>query len=230
MRQPIQRKSLQDQATEWLREAIVRGDFAPGAVLTELTLTERIGLGRGTVRSALFAMEAQELVTRTPYSSWRVAVLDAQAIWEIYTLRAAFEGLAARILAQRRAALGTDLVEAAFAALPAANDGGTDVRVAADLGFHASFVAQTGHQHLIRRHGLLADKMEWLYRWSEAHWPCRQPLVSDHQRLFDALMRGSPEAAEQAVRDHIAESIELDVAGFYELQGRGATTPQQEQV
>ena len=217
MRQPIERKSLQDQATDWLRAAVIRGDLAPGATLTEQALTEQIGTGRGTVRSALFALEAQELVTRTPYSSWRVAVLDAQAIWEIYSLRAAYEGLAARILAERRATLGTDRVTAAFAALDGANDAGTDARVAADLGFHASFVAQTGHQHLIRRHALLADKMEWLYRWSESHWPCRNPLRDEHQPLLDALLQGSPDQAEQAVRDHIDYSITQDVAGFHSL-------------
>lgn len=217
MRQPIERKSLQDQATDWLREAIVRGDLPPGSTLTELALTEQIGTGRGTVRSALFALEAQELVTRTPYSSWKVAVLDAQVIWEIYSLRSAYEGLAARILAERRADLGTDRVTAAFAALGRANDAGTDARVAADLGFHASFVAQTGHQHLIRRHALLADKMEWLYRWSESHWPCRNPLIAEHQPLYDALLTGSADLAEQAVRDHIDYSITQDVAGFHSL-------------
>lgn len=217
MRQPIERKSLQDQATDWLREAIVRGDLPPGSTLTELALTEQIGTGRGTVRSALFTLEAQELVTRTPYSSWKVAVLDAQVIWEIYSLRSAYEGLAARILAERRADLGTDRVTAAFAALGRANDAGTDARVAADLGFHASFVAQTGHQHLIRRHALLADKMEWLYRCSESHWPCRNPLIAEHQPLYDALLTGSADLAEQAVRDHIDYSITQDVAGFHSL-------------
>ncbi len=217
MRQPIERKSLQDQATDWLRQAVIRGDLAPGATLTEQALTEQIGTGRGTVRSALFALEAQELVTRTPYSSWKVAVLDAQAIWEIYTLRAAYEGLAARILAERRSELGTDLVTTAFAALDGANDSGTDARVAADMGFHSSFVAQTGHQHLIRRHALLSDKMEWLYRWSESHWPCRNPLVEEHQPLLDALLQGSPDQAERAVRAHIDYSITQDVAGFHSL-------------
>lgn len=223
MRQPITRKSLQDQATDWLREAIVRGDMAPGTLLTEQALTEQIGTGRGTVRSALFTLEAQELVTRTPYSSWRVAVLDAQVIWEIYTLRAAFEGLAARILAERRDVLGLDQVTAAFAALTVAQDADTGARVAADLGFHASFVRQTGHQHLIRRHGLLADKMEWLYRWSESHWPCRNPLLDEHQPLFDALTGGTPDQAERAVRDHIDYSITQDVAGFHSLTTGGTT-------
>lgn len=223
MRQPIERKSLQDQATDWLREAILRGDLAPGATLTEQALTEQIGTGRGTVRSALFTLEAQELVTRTPYSNWRVAVLDAQAIWEIYTLRSAYESLAARILAAERARLGTDLVQTAFAALIEAHGADTETRVTADLAFHTSFVRQTGHQHLIRRHAMLADKMEWLYRWSESHWPARTPLIDEHQPLFDALMQGSPDQAEQALRAHIDYSITHDVAGFHSLATSGET-------
>jgi DNA-binding GntR family transcriptional regulator len=117
MPEPIDRKSLQDNAADWLRNAIVRGIFQPGATLTELALTEQIGVGRGTVRSALFALEAQELVTRTPYSSWHVVSLDAREIEEIYTLRAALEGLAARIVAEKRAEIGTSWIDAAFAAL-----------------------------------------------------------------------------------------------------------------
>lgn len=217
MQQPITRKSLQDQATDWLRHAIVIGDFAPGVALTEQALTARIGIGRGTVRSALFALEAQELVVRTPYSSWCVVPLDAQVIWEIYTLRAAYESLAATILASQRATLGTAMVQTAFAALAAADDGDTDARVAADLGFHASFVRQTGHHHLIRRHAMLSDKIEWLYRWSERHWPRRQPLVAEHQPLFDALTLSGPAQAERAVREHIDHSITMDIQGFESL-------------
>ncbi|MGE4327995.1 MAG: GntR family transcriptional regulator [Pseudodonghicola sp.] len=217
MRTPIERRSLQQQAADWLRDAIVRGQFAPAEVLTEQALTEQIGTGRGTVRSALFDLEAQEMVTRSPYSSWRVAELDDRAIWEIYTLRSAYEGLAARILAERRDSLGLELVSAAFAGLATAEEAGTDARVKADLGFHMSFVRQTGHQHLIRRHALLADKMEWLYRWSEERWPRRNPLVAEHQPLFDALRSGTPDQAEQQVRTHIDASIELDVAGYLSL-------------
>ncbi|WP_062228140.1 GntR family transcriptional regulator [Aureimonas frigidaquae] len=222
MREPIERKSIQDQAVEWLRQGIVRGEFAPGSTLTELSLAERIGTSRSTVRSALFTLEGQELVSRSPYSSWRVAELTAQAIWEIYTLRAAYEGLAGRILAARRGEFGTERVERAFAALAAAEGSGTDARVFADLSFHASFVQQIRHQHLIRRHALLADKMEWLYRWSESHWPCRNPLVAEHRPLFEALVRGSPADAEQAVRDHIDYSITEDLAGFHRLNRTGS--------
>jgi DNA-binding GntR family transcriptional regulator len=217
MREPIDRKSLLDNAADWMRDAIVRGAFRPGATLTETALSEQIGVGRSTVRSALFALEVRELVVRTPYSSWHVATLDIRAIEEIYTLRSALEGLAARIIAQKRADLDLNPIRRSFQALEAANLGDADARLGADLGFHASFVAQTDHQLLIRRHAQLADKMEWLYRWSETHWPCRRDLTEEHQRLYEALTDGSPDAAEQAVRDHIAESIEADTAGFHEL-------------
>lgn len=222
MRQPIDKKSLQDNAVEWLRDAIVRGEFPPGSTLTEQALTQQIGVGRGTVRSALFALEAQELVMRTPYSSWKVAHLDAREIEEIYTLRTAFEGLAARIVADKRGRIDMTVIEEAFDNLDGADAGDTDARLEADLGFHASFVQATDHRLLMRRHAQLADKMEWLYRWSELHWPRRRPLVEEHQRLFDALTRGSPDEAELAVRDHIADSIADDIAGFHDLQSNGA--------
>jgi DNA-binding GntR family transcriptional regulator len=220
MREPINRKSLLDNAADWMREAIIRGTFGSGETLTEVALSERIGVGRSTVRSALFALETQELVVRTPYSNWRVATLDERAIEEIYTLRAALEGLAARIVAQKRNSLDLGPIRGSFKALEAANDGDADMRLGADLGFHASIVAQTDHQLLIRRHTQLADKMEWLYRWSEAHWPRRRNLTEEHQRLFDTLTGGTPDEAEQAVRDHIAESIQADTDGFHELAER----------
>lgn len=220
MRDPIDRKSLQDSAVDWLREAIVRGTFLPGATLTELALTERIGVGRSTVRSALFALEAQELVVRTPYSSWHVATLDAREIEEIYTLRAAYEGLAARIVAQKRGEIDMRPIDRAFDALSTLEDADTDQRLRADLGFHASTVVQTGHRLLTRRHAQLADKMEWLYRWSELHWPRRKDPVEEHQRLRDALFHGSPDEAERAVQDHISQSITADIEGFHELEAR----------
>lgn len=224
MRQPIDKRSLQDNAVEWLRDAIVRGELAPGAILTEQALSQQIGVGRGTVRSALFAIEAQELVSRTPYSSWHVAHLDAREIEEIYTLRATFEALAARLVAEKRDRIDLTVIHEAFDNLDGANDGDTDARLEADLGFHASFVQATDHRLLIRRHSELADKMEWLYRWSEFHWPRRRPLVAEHRELFDALIAGNPDDAERAAREHIAVSITDDIAGFHELQASDQKT------
>jgi DNA-binding GntR family transcriptional regulator len=223
--QPIERLSLADMAMRRLRDEIVRGRLAPDEVLTEIALAGRLGVGRGTVRTALFALEADELVVRAPYSNWRVPSLNAQVIWEIYTLREAMEGLAARILAERGEAQPKSLIAAAFARLAPAEAGSVDDRVAADLGFHRAIVDATGHRHLIKRYNALSTKMEWLYRWSETHWPARFPLEADHRGLFEGVMHGSPDEAERAVRAHIAPSLAADLEGQHALvaaSGAGA--------
>ena len=221
--QPIERLSLADVAMRRLRDEIVLGRLEPGEVLTEIALAGRLGVGRGTVRTALFALEADELVVRAPYSNWRVASLDDQVIWEIYTLREAMEGLAARILAEWGEPRAKTLLATAFAKLAPAEAGSIDDRVAADLGFHRAIVEATGHRHLIKRYGALSTKMEWLYRWSEMHWPARFPLEADHRDLFEGVMRGTPDEAERAVRAHIDPSLAADLDGYRSLILRGDT-------
>lgn len=211
---PIVRKSLQDNAIDWLRREIVHGRLQPGEVLTEIALAQQMGVGRGTVRSALFALEAQELVVRSPYLSCHVAPLDAEIIWEIYTLREALECLAARIYVSRRTPLSRERLNQAFDGLAKAEKGDMDSRVEADLRYHRTLVDATSHGHLNRRHKQLQDKMEWLYRWSEGHWPQREPLVSGHQALHDALIAGDEDRAEAMTRQHIRSSLEEDLQGF----------------
>lgn len=212
--QPIERLSLADVAMRRLRDEIVHGRLPPDEVLTEIALAGRLGVGRGTVRTALFALEADELVVRAPYSNWRVASLDGQVIWEIYTLREAMEGLAARILAERGEERGLSLVAAAFVRLAPAETGSIDERLAADLGFHRAIVEATHHRHLIKRYGALSAKMEWLYRWSETHWPARFPLEADHRALFEGVTRGTSDEAQRAVRAHIDPSLAADLDGY----------------
>lgn len=219
--QPIERLSLADMAMRRLRDDIVRGRLLPDEVLTEIALAGRLGVGRGTVRTALFALEADELVVRAPYSNWRVASLNDQVIWEIYTLREAMEGLAARILADRGETRPRELLAAAFAKLAPAEASSIDDRVAADLGFHRAIVEATGHRHLIKRYAALSTKMEWLYRWSEMHWPARFPLEADHRALFEGVMRGTPDEAERAVRAHIDPSLAADLEGYRSLVSVG---------
>lgn len=222
--QPIERLSLADIAMRRLGDDIVHGRLEPDEVLTEVALAGRLGVGRGTVRTALFALEADELVVRAPYSNWRVAGLDDHVIWEIYTLREAMEGLAARIIAERGEPRAKDLLASAFAKLAPAEAGPIDARVAADLGFHRAIVEATGHRHLIKRYAALSTKMEWLYRWSEKHWPARFPLETDHRALFEGVMRGTPDQAERAVRAHIDPSLAADLEGYRSLvaaEGRG---------
>lgn len=211
---PIERHSLVDVATVRLRDEIVQGHLPPAQTLTETSLSSRLGVGRGTIRAALFALEADELVVRAPYSNWSVAPLNPEIIWEIYTLRGALEGLAARIVAERRLTAAIKPLQDVLEQVRRAETQSANERVIADLRLHRTMVDLTGHRSLIRRYLALSAKVEWLYRWSEVHRPDRQPLYHAHAPLVVALLQGTPQQAEDAIRQHISASLADDLSGY----------------
>lgn len=88
-----------DRVFEALQDAIVRGDIPPGARVGETELAERFGTSRGPLREALRRLEARRLVERTPHVGIRIASLGHAALMEIYYVREALEGMAARLAA-----------------------------------------------------------------------------------------------------------------------------------
>ena len=89
------------QTYDALREAIVRGEIAPGARLVESDISTAFEMSRGAVRTALIRLEQDGLVVRQPHRGARVRrVSDDEAV-EILQARAALEGLAVHQVAER---------------------------------------------------------------------------------------------------------------------------------
>jgi DNA-binding GntR family transcriptional regulator len=219
----IDKLSFVDRAAVQLRIEIVHGRLAPGARLTEVELSEQLGTGRGTVRAALSVLEAEDLIVKQPYSGWSVRDISEKELWETYTLRGALEGLAARLVAIGQKRESESQLKAAFVRLQKAElseDGGE--RVDADLGFHRMIVDLAGHASLSRQYFGLSNKFEWLYRWSENHWPSRIDLASWHRPIVEAILSGDPDAAEKATREHGESSLADDLRDFAQLRRQSA--------
>lgn len=212
----VERKSLVEASVETLRIEIVRGRFRPGTRLTEMKLAEEMGIGRSTVRAALLELEKDDLVVRSPYSAWAVPELTARVIWEVYTLRGALEGLAARILASQLDTGKRKALLDAYQRLEAAEGGSTD-RVEADLDFHRIIVQLADHERLTRQYEILSHKIEWVYRWSEEQSPRRIDLPDWHKPILDAILDTDPERAERAMRALTDASLTADLV---DLEGK----------
>lgn len=219
----IDKLSFVDRAAAQLRNEIVHGRLLPAERLTEIVLSERLGTGRGTVRAALSILESEDLIVRQPYSGWSVRDVSEKELWETYTLRGALEGLAARLVA---AAVDETIeagITAAFERLQSAQSGKDGAeRVDADLNFHRTIVNLAGHASLTRQYFGLSNKVEWLYRWSETHWPSRIDLTSWHRPIVEAILARDPLAAERAVQVHGEASLADDLRDFSELRRQSA--------
>ncbi|MBN9028716.1 MAG: hypothetical protein BGO05_19580 [Rhizobiales bacterium 63-7] len=91
---------LREQVAERLRMAIATGRFPPGARLIERELCEMLGVSRTSLREALRELQTDGLITLQPNKGLSVSVVTAEIAQSIYQVRAALEGLAARLFAR----------------------------------------------------------------------------------------------------------------------------------
>ena len=101
MRVSKDRETLREKTADRLREAILNHYFAPGDRLIERKLCELTGVSRTSVREALRQLESEGLIDTIPNRGPVVASLTFEDAQNIYEVREALEGLAARLFVER---------------------------------------------------------------------------------------------------------------------------------
>jgi len=97
-------QSLTDRAYAELEELIVTLKLAPGAVVSETELSERLGIGRTPVREALQRLARERLVTILPRRGIIVTEINVKSQLRLLEVRRELERLIGRTAARRAAA------------------------------------------------------------------------------------------------------------------------------
>lgn len=108
-----------------LRVAIVAGEYRPEERLAEKALCTRFGVSRTVVREALRFLEAEGLVMVIPNVGPVVRGITTDEASELFELRAALEGLAAQLFAQKATAAERNRLEDVGAEIERVFDEGT---------------------------------------------------------------------------------------------------------
>lgn len=103
-----QRGGLRARVENTVRGAIFDGIYPAGQKLVERELCELTGASRSILREALASLEASGLILRESNRGYRVALLSARQVYEIFELRASLETLAAELFAERASDLEMD--------------------------------------------------------------------------------------------------------------------------
>jgi DNA-binding GntR family transcriptional regulator len=196
--------------TDRLRDDILEGGFPPGERLIELQLTERYGVGRAAIRAALVELEVEGLVQREANRGATVRRISVAEAVEISEARGVLEGLVARLAAERA-------TEAERAELSGLIDEMTEA-VEQDDRLRYSKLNRTLHGTLrrIARHRV-ADDLVANLRNRAAHHQFRLALVpgrapeslAQHRAIVAAVASGDAQAAERAMRDHLASVVQV---------------------
>lgn len=204
--------TLTGAIAKYMRDAIVRGEYAPGARLPEHALAKELNTSRGTVREALRTLADGGLIEIIPRRGMFVSQLSVRATWEITSLRALMEPWAARLALE---VSGTDPaiqadVRAAFDALKEAIATGDALAVAdADVGFHKALFARCGHQMLLAQLETLQVLSRRLVLINQLYESNAPALIGQHAPMLAAVEARDPARLEEAIRAHVIEAGEL---------------------
>jgi DNA-binding GntR family transcriptional regulator len=205
--------TLRQQVLEVLRDAILNFQFKPGDRLIERELCEMTGVSRTSVREALRHLESEGLVQNLPNRGPIVATLTLDEAREIYEVRRALEGLAARLFAERAGNEHHAALDAVMAALErsfATSD--TRAIVKATAQFYDVVLGGCGNELVRRLINSLHARVTYL-RATSVSQPGRAPdSLAEMRRLVAALKSGNPDEAQAVCIQHIDRAAAVGLA------------------
>ncbi|MBF6240054.1 GntR family transcriptional regulator [Nocardia otitidiscaviarum] len=188
-----------------LRQLVLSGELEPGAPLSVLALSGRLGVSRSPVREAVQQLIYEGLAVNVPHAGARVAVVDDARIRDVLAVRAVLDGLAAAEAASRLTEADlvklTGMLDAQADNLRGDADPARDT--ALDLEFHTFIRDRAGNPTLAEELARLESQAH-LYRgdlWS--HDRNRSTALREHRRILEALESGDPAQARTAAEAHV---------------------------
>lgn len=191
-----------------LRNDIVEGTIAAGSKLSEAELASRYQVSRAVIREAINRLEACRIVDRKPNIGARVVTLTPQGLIELYRVREALEGMAARQAATNMTDTDigelSSLLESHFETVMGEQ---RYYQEAGDVDFHYRIIIGSKNQTLI---SMLTDGIYHLVRMYRVQLGMAGPRVTtafdEHKHIVQAISNRDPELAEMLMRRHITYS------------------------
>lgn len=203
----LQSSSLASVVQQEIERRILQGELAPGAKLIEAALAEALGVSRGPVREAFRMLEEAGLVRQEKNRGAFVRSIPLDEAMEIFDLRAMMDEAVGRSLAVSITAEQLRQVRAMVDAMEkAVKAGDVDGYHLLNLEFHDTLVAFGGNRKLTALYRRLINELSLFRRINLADAKLMPISASEHRTIVKAIASGDPEAAGQAMRQHVMDS------------------------
>ncbi|WGW11395.1 GntR family transcriptional regulator [Saxibacter everestensis] len=201
-----QRSLLADQTYETLKLAVLRNELPPGTSLSVPELARQLKVSRSPVREAVLRLIHDGLATQAMYRGAEVSRVDVEDLRQLYVVREALEGVAARLATEHLDSSHLEVLKEIVADHEVVVQAGADnaAHIELDMRFHREIRDLAGNPHLSfalepivgRSHIALHS----LWRSPEAP----RLALDEHRLILDAMIAGDADAAEAAAQRHVA--------------------------
>lgn len=208
-----------EQVCERIRSAILHGDLEPGEKLNEQDLASEFEVSRTPIREAIRQLEAERLVTRTPFVGVVVRRLQPAEVLELLEIREVLEGLVARLATKNMDSVHLQKLQALQKQIAAhAKRGDVPGYLDEALAFRRTLIECCGSETLAE-YVLGIENQLRLMGNRTAMLPGRmEAAIAEHQHLLQAISSGDANEAErlnrvriQHIRQAVAQSISFSI-------------------
>jgi DNA-binding GntR family transcriptional regulator len=205
----IQQTPLGDQVYSIIWERIVSHRLRPGDKLSDLRLSEELGVSRTPVREALYRLAQEGVVRSENRRGFFVSSFSRQDVGDVYDVRAALEVLAVRqampALANEELMLAQDQLEQSRQLIHAGVDGAEERWLEIDRAFHRLLAQRAGNRRLEGLLDGLQTQIGVFQVYGIHSSPLRLLSIEHHHAILVALRARDSVAAALAMERHIQE-------------------------
>ncbi len=219
---PIKQKRVYTEIIEQIKQMVVRGELKPGDRLTsERELAEQLQVSRASVREAFSALDLLGIlesktgegtfIRQQPdaavieplalvfmlYKDSNLEVLEFRTMLETEGAALAAEGATPADIERLKMhllAMQSEILNNKLGAVP-------------DAQFHITIAEITGNRVLVYMMNTIFDLLVETMRYSREklflRLGNREKLFAQHEKIYQAIAAGNPEAARQAMRCHL---------------------------
>lgn len=195
---------LRDVVFKTLREAILKGNLAPGERLMEIQLANQLGVSRTPIREAIRKLELEGLVIMIPRRGAEVARITEKDLKDVLEVRASLEELAISLACERISELSVEALKEALKSFKAAINEGDVTKIAqSDVDFHDIIFAATDNARLIQ---IVNNLREQMYRYRLEYlkdYTTHDRLYKEHEEIVRAIANRDKALARKLIVEHI---------------------------
>ncbi|MEV5546811.1 GntR family transcriptional regulator [Streptomyces sp. NPDC052309] len=216
---PAGKQMLSEQVYARLRDAIMRGDYAPGDALKPQDIARQQGVSLAVVREALVRVVGEGLADRLPNRGFAVPAFSDRRWQEIAEARRTIEPVVLRMSVERGDVDWEARVRAAHhrlartpAYVPEEGEYYSSAWSKAHRDFHRTLLEGCGNPVLLETFDRLWTASELARRWSAHRNPGRDG-AEEHRLLEEAVLARDADTAAEVLIRHLTRTAAVLTGG-----------------
>ena len=200
-------QSLDEQAYQLIKQAIIQCALPPGESVAELRLASEMGISKTPIRKAMARLHQEGFLDNVPYRGYSVAEISVQDVAEVYQLRQILECYLVTETALHFSLAELDEIEQLIDKSDAALASGAPADyVEFNREFHRTFARKSGSQRIADILRNLEEHVRRiiLYVVQSGDDDLLDNQRDDHRQILMALREGDVAQATSMMRIHLS--------------------------